>query len=291
MDEASNRPRGDVSEQMERGMDESLTTRSIVMKNEWPDGQTVAQLLERSLGRSLTAGVDGGATPVFGALGSPVVVGQVLDTHDPQQRGRVYVSWFAEVDEEQRAWLHHERQLALQRGDRVLVTLPLGWAEWLVTGALAALPRIATNREAARTEAARTEAARTEAARTEAARTEAARTEAARTEAARTEAALAAEQAAAVATPAAGAVPTPMALQLEPGQPLIILGSAGEPLLRIYPGTDGPVVEFAHDQVELKARERLRLSAHAIELVAGQGGVDICTEGDAVMRAKAIRLN
>jgi hypothetical protein len=90
---------------------------------------------------------------------------------------------------------------------------------------------------------------------------------------------------------AAVATPSPVAFQLEPGQPCVILGSGGEPLLRVYQGPEGPVVEFAHDQVELKGRQRLRLSAHGIELAAGPGGVDICTEGDAVMRAKAIRLN
>jgi hypothetical protein len=218
------------------------------MKNERPDGQTLEQLLERTLGRSLAGGV-GAARG--GPGGSPVVVGEVLDTHDPQQPDRVFVSWFASADDEQRAWLQHERHLALRPGDWALVTRPLGWAEWVVTGALASTRHDAT--------------------------------------------AVAPGGAARGAAPAqaspAVAAPSPMALRLEPGQPLVIVGAAGEPLLRIHEGPEGPVVEFARDQIELEGRQRLRLSAHVIELAAGPGGVNICTEGDAVLRAKAIRLN
>src|SRR5690606_5430597 len=80
-------------------------------------------------------------------------------------------------------------------------------------------------------------------------------------------------------------------LQLGPGQALVVLGHDGEPLVQLRQGPDGLSVELARDQVELKARRRLRLSADSIELAAGPGGVDVRTEGEAVTRARTIRLN
>jgi hypothetical protein len=244
-------------------LDELSPTRIIEMRNERPDGQTLQQLLERTLERSLGGGA--AAAPGLGGSGSPVVVGEVLDTHDPEQHHRVYVRWFASVDIEQRAWLQHERRLELQQGDRVLVTLPLGWAEWLVTGVLAAIPG-GTAPEATPQGAAPSATPEHAADGGGAPRS--------------------------VVRPApSGASAAPAELQLAPGQCLVILGGGGEPLLSIQQGPEGPIVAFAHDQVELEARGRLRLSGERIELVAGAGGVEIGTQGDAVVRGKVIRLN
>src|SRR3954454_12460819 len=117
-----------------------METRSGPMKNERPDGQTLQQLLERTLQRSVDAGDARVASPALVAGGSPVVVGEVVDTADPQLPERGLVRWFVSLDQEQTGCLQHERRLDLRRGDRVLVTLPFGWAEWLVTGVLGPAP-------------------------------------------------------------------------------------------------------------------------------------------------------
>lgn len=66
-----------------------------------------------------------------------VIVAEVLDTHHPHLRGRVLVRWFdpttSTVTEQ---WLQRERHLSLHAGDQVLLTLPVGWTQWVVTGAL-----------------------------------------------------------------------------------------------------------------------------------------------------------
>jgi hypothetical protein len=172
-----------------------------------------------------------------------VVVGEVVDTHHPHLPGRVLVRWLASDEGERSEWLHHERHLTLGRGDRVLVTLPLGWAEWLVTGALG---RSITAASADADENA--------------------------------------------APPPPEPVPG-STLRLEPGQSVSIIGHDGQPLLSVRQIEDGLSLELDRDQIELKARRRLRLSADSIEIAAGPGGVDVRTEGDAVTRARAIRLN
>jgi hypothetical protein len=80
-------------------------------------------------------------------------------------------------------------------------------------------------------------------------------------------------------------------LQLEPGQALVVIGHDGQPLLEVRQAPEGLCLELARDQVELKARRRLRLSADSIEIAAGPGGVDVRTDGEAVTRARTIRLN
>jgi hypothetical protein len=240
------------------------------MMNERPDGQTLQQLLERTLQRSVDAGDSRVGSPALVAGGSPVVVGEVLDTEDPQLPERVHVRWFASVDQEERGWLQYERHLDLRRGDRVLVTLPFGWAEWLVTGALGRAPR-GDSEPATAPSKSQTG-----------------------TSASETAVSPAAVSPAAAARPPASKSSPDAILRLQPGQGVVILGHEGEPLLRVHQGAGGPVFELAHDrsdQVELKAPHRLRLSAERIELAAGTGGVDIHTDGDAVVQGKAIRLN
>ena len=220
------------------------------MKNERPDGQNVRDLLEAALEQSLGARAQQNAAPV---AGSPVVVGEVVDTHHPHLPGRILVHWWESAERERSEWLHHERHLALVRGDRVLVTLPLGWAEWLVTGALR---RAAVGVTAGATAEAPVSAAP--------------------------------EQPPAPAVEAAPATPS---VRLEPGQSLVVMGHDGAPLLELRQGAEGVVVELARDEIEIKARRRLRLSADSIEIAAGPGGVDVRTDGEAVTRARAIRLN
>ncbi len=221
------------------------------MRNERPDGRNLRTLLEAALAPSLGSPAPAGGVPepvVPASSGSPVVVGEVVDTHHPHLPGRVLVRWSTRPEGERTEWLHHERHLTLGRGDRVLVTLPLGWAEWLVTGALG---RATTAPSSGIDEG--------------------------------------------TPAPSPHAVdPAPRrdpALRLEPGQSLRIIGDDGQPLLTVHPTGDGLRLELARDQIEIKARRRLRLSADSIEIAAGPGGVDVRTEGDAVIRARAIRLN
>jgi hypothetical protein len=211
------------------------------MKNEHHDGQTVRDLLEAALEKSLTGNAAASVSRAGGAAGSPIVVGEIIDTHHPHLPSRVLVRWWPTADKEESAWLHHERHLALRKGDRVLVTLPLGWSEWVVTGALTRV------------------------------------------------AAPASEDGAVSAQPPLEA--EARVLQLEPGQSVAVIGADGAPLLRVHQGPQGPIIELERDQVELKARRRLRLSADTVEIAAGQGGIDVRSDGDAVVRAHAIRLN
>lgn len=231
------------------------------MKNERPDGQSVRALLEAALAQSIgahgppaaaAASADVGVpnAPAPSSSGSPVVVGEVVDTHHPHLPGRVLVRWWPSAERECTEWLHHERHLTLLRGDRVLVTLPLGWAEWLITGALGR--GVSASPQSAAADTAQEPAPGSEASPAQAERA---------------------------------------TLQLGPGQALVVLGHDGEPLVQLRQGPDGLSVELARDQVELKARRRLRLSADSIELAAGPGGVDVRTEGEAVTRARTIRLN
>jgi len=211
------------------------------MKNQRPDGQTVRDLLEAALEKSLTGNSAATVSRTANAAGSPVVVGEIIDTHHPHLPRRVLVRWWPTADKEESAWLHHERHLALRKGDRVLVTLPLGGSEWVVTGALTH------------------------------------------------SAAGSGEEGSVTPQPDAGA--DSRVLRLEPGQSVIVLGSDGAPLVRVHQGPQGPIVQLEGDQVELQARRRLRLSADTVEIAAGQGGVEVRTNGDAVVRAHAIRLN
>lgn len=212
------------------------------MKNHRGDGRSVSDLLEAALEKSLAGNAAATVSPAAGAAGSPVVVGEIVDTHHPHLPSRVLVRWWPSAAKEESAWLHHERHLALRKGDRVLVTLPFGWSEWVVTGAL-------------------------------------------------TRAARASEEGELPAEPASAQSVEAATLRLDPGQSVIVIGSDGVPLLRVHQGPEGPIVQLEGDQVELQARRRLRLSASTVEIAAGQGGVEVRTDGDAVVRAHAIRLN
>jgi hypothetical protein len=65
----------------------------------------------------------------------------------------------------------------------------------------------------------------------------------------------------------------------------------GSALLTVRQGVSGPELQLGTGNVELKAARTLRLTADTIELHANSGGVDLRTDGDAVLRARTIRLN
>lgn len=129
------------------------------MKNVTAEGQTLRECLETALtGSAADRGASGDAsaaqasherrtqetqgaqeTQASSAAGGPVpavVVGEVLDTHHPHLLGRVLVRWLDHQGALIDRWLQRERHLSLRKGDRVLLTLPAGWREWVVTGAL-----------------------------------------------------------------------------------------------------------------------------------------------------------
>ena len=67
---------------------------------------------------------------------SHVVVGEVVDTHHPELRGRVFVQWFEENGENHQKWLSVVNGLYIQKGDRVLVIQPENWNEKIITNVL-----------------------------------------------------------------------------------------------------------------------------------------------------------
>ncbi|HEU5074333.1 MAG TPA: hypothetical protein VFU02_09170 [Polyangiaceae bacterium] len=218
------------------------------MKHQKDHGQTLRDLVESALEQSLSRGETGrvvhgsltGGSPSEPSAASPsdpgqrggVAVGEVLDTHHPHLPGRVLVRWLELDGKEVERWLQRERHLSLLKGDRVLVTLPVGWNQWIVTGAL--------GREA-REPAVDVENARE--------------------------------------------------LRLGPGETLRVLSHEGQPLLSLTQGIDGPVLQLGDGNVELKVARTLRIKADTVELAAGEGGIDLRTDGDSVMRARTIRLN
>jgi hypothetical protein len=196
------------------------------MQNRTPDGKTFQEVMEAALeGEAAQAAGEGEE-----ARGC--TVGEVLDTHHPHLPGRVFVRWLDAARRPQEHWLQAERHLRLRKGDRVILTMPSGWRQWVVTGALGRNLDPAPSEEEALPE-----------------------------------------------------------LRLEPGQGVRILGHDGTPLITVRQGVDGPELQLGTGNVELKAARTLRLTADTIELHAEHGGVDLRTEGDAVVRARTIRLN
>lgn len=223
------------------------------MKNVTAEGQTLRECLETALtGSAAGRGASGDAsvlrengspgtgtqetqTQGLSAAGGPVpavVVGEVLDTHHPHLLGRVLVRWLDGQGGLLDRWLQRERHLSLRKGDRVLLTLPAGWPEWVVTGAL--------GREAS--------------------------------------------------APVEDGDNT-RELRLAPGEVLRVVSHEGQPLLTLRQGPDGPLLELGQGNVELSVARTLRLRADTIELVSASGGIDMRTDGDAVVRAHTIRLN
>lgn len=204
--------------------------------------ENVRELIEAALERfagSATAAVDTETGLVVAPAGvsspapaSAVVVGEVMDTHHPHLPGRVLVRWLDTQGALVERWVPRERHLSLHPSDHVLLTLPVGWTEWVVTGAL--------GRES---------------------------------------------------TPRQDDEQSTLKLDLEPGQAVRIVAHDGQTLLTVRQGADGPTLELGAGDVDLVAARRLRLRGDSVEITAASGGVDLRSEGDAVVRARTIRLN
>ena len=196
------------------------------MQNRTPDGKTFQEVIEEVLeGQAGAAASEGEPSP-------GCIVGEVLDTHNPHLPGRVFVRWLNAEQKKRELWVQAERHLRLRKGDRVIMTMPTGWKQWVVTGALGR-----------------------------------------------------------AFEPAAEPPEDIPELRLEPGQAVRIVGHDGSALLTVRQGADGPELQLGTGNVELKVARTLRLSADTIELHAKHGGVDLRTDGDAVLRARTIRLN
>jgi hypothetical protein len=205
------------------------------MKNDCTDRQDLRELLEAALEAGLETSAASGVrrAPSAVAATSSVVVGEIVDTHHPHLPGRVLVRWLDADGVAVESWLQRERHLSLRTGDRVLLTLPSGWTDWIVTGALGREPT----------------------------------------------------------PPAPDSNEQHSILHLQPGETLEVRSHDGVPLLTLRQGQEGPVLELSNGNLELAAPRTLRLRADTVEIISANGGIDVRTEGDAVLRARTIRLN
>ena len=80
-------------------------------------------------------------------------------------------------------------------------------------------------------------------------------------------------------------------IALHANEALRIEASDGTPLVEIESSAHGPVLRVLSRDLELAVAGRLRLSADAIECVSGQGGTEMRSDGETVVRARLIRLN
>lgn len=194
------------------------------MKDIIPEGRDLQQLLEAALEDH------GVKRTVQAPAATAVVAGDVLDTHHPSLPGRVLVRFFDDAALQHEDWLEAERHLTLVTGDRVLVTRPAGFPDWIVTGAIGRRTQPAAR--------------------------------------------------------APGQV-----LRLGPGESLTIQAHDGSALITLHQGPEGPRLEVSQENLEISAKQKLRLSAESIELVSREGGLELRSEGEAIMRASVIRLN
>jgi hypothetical protein len=169
--------------------------------------------------------------------GSGSVVGECLDTHNPNLPGRVLVRARDRDGEAMTGWLPVMADVRIRVGDKLLLDKPDNWPEPVVVGAIAGLERPERRSER---------------------------------------------------DPSDAGAP---GLQLEPGQAIVIAGPTGEALLELSSTSEGIRIGLLSNEVELDAAGCLRFGADRIELRAREGGVDVRTEGDVVVRGKTIRLN
>jgi hypothetical protein len=81
-------------------------------------------------------------------------------------------------------------------------------------------------------------------------------------------------------------------LRLEPGQTLVITGPTGQPLIRVGATDSGePHIQLLGAGASIDVDGCLRIGADRIELESRAGGIDLRTDGDAIVRGRVIRLN
>jgi hypothetical protein len=80
-------------------------------------------------------------------------------------------------------------------------------------------------------------------------------------------------------------------LRLEPGQSVVITNPEGQPMLSLRATAQGPQVELLAANVSFDMPGCVRIGAERIELHSREGGVDIRSDGDTIVRSRVIRLN
>ncbi|MBZ5709406.1 hypothetical protein [Nannocystis pusilla] len=80
-------------------------------------------------------------------------------------------------------------------------------------------------------------------------------------------------------------------LRLGAGESLTVKGPDGRPLLQIAATVNGPELRLMQANTAVEVAGCLRFGADRIELNARDGGVDIRTDGDMIVRSHVIRLN
>ncbi|MDD1620674.1 MAG: hypothetical protein LUQ11_04265 [Methylococcaceae bacterium] len=68
------------------------------------------------------------------------LVGEVIDTHNPDHKAHVFVRWLSGEGEVCESWLKCVRGTQPRRGDRVLIEQPVNWPHGLVTAVIEGLP-------------------------------------------------------------------------------------------------------------------------------------------------------
>ncbi len=81
------------------------------------------------------------------------------------------------------------------------------------------------------------------------------------------------------------------ALVIQRDEALRVRSAAGDDLLELFEGDDGPVVKLLTGDVDLEIPGRMRVRAHAIELEATQGQARIKASDDVVVRGEVVHLN
>lgn len=80
-------------------------------------------------------------------------------------------------------------------------------------------------------------------------------------------------------------------LRLDPGQRVRIEAHDGTPLLEIGGSANEIVLRALIDDLAVEAAGRLRLAGRGVQIEAGAEGVDIRTDGEAVVRGRHVRIN
>lgn len=97
--------------------------------------------------------------------------------------------------------------------------------------------------------------------------------------------------------PQADSEPTPATapeqptLRLERGETLVVTNADGQPLLELSASESGPKLRLFQDDIAFEMPGRVRIGAERIELHSREGGVDIRSDGDTIVRSRFIRLN
>lgn len=84
---------------------------------------------------------------------------------------------------------------------------------------------------------------------------------------------------------------TKASLELKRDEAIRVQSAAGEDLVEVFEGENGPVIRLLRDDVDLDLQGKLRIRAASIELEAKQGQARIKASDDVVVVGETIHLN